>query len=261
MDYRRDNGTENRTSRATGIAVTVAVHAALISAAAFSDLGALTTLYPPPQEQSMLIEFEELAPKAIREKAGREPQSVEVDRTKPMNLVQQSQGQFTGSTQNVAKEATLGPEGDVEMPEPPREKEIDRRALFHSAANKSEKDTLAAQTSEKVSDKLAEGHALGNTAKGNTSGEPNARLKGRSVLGMLPSPSYSVQAEGTVVVDIWVDQYGNVTKAVAGAQGTTLTDATIWAAARAAALKAHFNMSPDAPALQQGTITYNFKLK
>ncbi len=244
MDYRRDNGTEARTSKITGIAVTVAVHAALVAAAAFSDLGALTTLYPPPQEQSMLIEFEELKPEAIREKAGREPQAVEIDRSKPMNLVQQSQGQFTGKSQNVAKEATLGPDGDVEVPEPVREKEIDRRALFHSAANKSEQDTLAAQTSEKVSDKLKEGHALGNTAKGNSQGEPNARLKG-----------------GTVVVDIWVDQYGNVTKAVAGAQGTTLTDATIWAAARSAALKAHFNMSPDAPALQQGTITYNFKLK
>ena len=92
MDYRRDNGTEARTSKITGIAVTVAVHAALVAAAAFSDLGALTTLYPPPQEQSMLIEFEELKPEAIREKAGREPQAVEIDRSKPMNLVQQSQG-------------------------------------------------------------------------------------------------------------------------------------------------------------------------
>ena len=147
MDYRRDNGTEARTSKITGIAVTVAVHAALVAAAAFSDLGALTTLYPPPQEQSMLIEFEELKPEAIREKAGREPQAVEIDRSKPMNLVQQSQGQFTGKSQNVAKEATLGPDGDVEVPEPVREKEIDRRALFHSAANKSEQDTLAAQTS------------------------------------------------------------------------------------------------------------------
>ena len=45
MDYRRDNGTEARTSKITGIAVTVAVHAALVAAAAFSDLGALTTLY------------------------------------------------------------------------------------------------------------------------------------------------------------------------------------------------------------------------
>ena len=36
MDYRRDNGTEARTSKITGIAVTVAVHAALVAAAAFS---------------------------------------------------------------------------------------------------------------------------------------------------------------------------------------------------------------------------------
>ena len=33
------------------------------------------------------------------------------------------------------------------------------------------------------------------------------------------------------------------------------------AAARAAALQTHFNQSADAPALQQGTITYVFKLQ
>ena len=66
---------------------------------------------------------------------------------------------------------------------------------------------------------------------------------------------------GKVVVDIWVDNYGNVTKAIAGAQGTTVTNQSLWAAARAAAMKAHFNQSADAPALQQGTITYIFKLK
>ena len=64
-----------------------------------------------------------------------------------------------------------------------------------------------------------------------------------------------------IVVTIWVDQYGNVQKAAPGAEGTTLTDATLWAAARKAALEAHFNVEPDAPASQQGTITYNFKLK
>jgi len=63
------------------------------------------------------------------------------------------------------------------------------------------------------------------------------------------------------VVDIWVDNYGNVTKAIAGGQGTTVSNQALWAAARAAAMKAHFNQSADAPALQQGTITYIFKLK
>ncbi|MCQ2223943.1 MAG: energy transducer TonB [Bacteroidaceae bacterium] len=89
----------------------------------------------------------------------------------------------------------------------------------------------------------------------------HARVKGRDVLGELPSPASYHQASGVVVVDIWVDQYGNVVKAVAGGQGTTTTDAKVWTAARNAAIKAHFNTSADAPALQKGTITYEFKMK
>lgn len=92
-------------------------------------------------------------------------------------------------------------------------------------------------------------------------GEPNAKVPGRSVNGTLPRPSYNVQASGKVVVDIWVDNYGNVQKAVAGVEGTTATDKNLWQAARKAALGAHFNMSADAPALQKGTITYDFRLK
>ena len=95
---------------------------------------------------------------------------------------------------------------------------------------------------------------------GETSGEPTAKVPGRSVNGTLPSPSYSVQAAGKVVVEIWVDNYGNVQKAVAGVEGTTATDKALWQAARKAALGAHFNMSADAPALQKGTITYIFRL-
>ncbi len=60
---------------------------------------------------------------------------------------------------------------------------------------------------------------------------------------------------------IWVDQYGTVTKAIAGADGTTVTDSRLWTAARNAAMGAHFNQSVDAPALQEGTITYIFSLK
>ncbi len=55
-----------------------------------------------------------------------------------------------------------------------------------------------------------------------------------------------------------VDQYGNVTEAIPGTEGTTVTNKLLWSAARNAAMKAHFNMSADAPALQTGTITYRF---
>ena len=44
-------------------------------------------------------------------------------------------------------------------------------------------------------------------------------------------------------------------------EGTTVTDKALWTAARNAAMKAHFNMSAEAPAIQMGTITYKFKLQ
>jgi hypothetical protein len=84
----------------------------------------------------------------------------------------------------------------------------------------------------------------------------NAKLVGRSVNGTLLRPVYSSEVSGIVVVEVWVDNYGNVQKAVAGAEGTTVSDKELWQAARKAALGAHFNMDADAPALQKGTITY-----
>ena len=206
-----------------------------------------------------MIEFEEVEIKKPKQTwRGTSPRA-EVP-SKEINLVQQSQAQNLGTKTNEAPEATIGDQGDIEVPEPPREKPIDRRALFAAADNKTEKDTLAAQTAREVTDALKAGHALGNTETGETRGEPKAKLTGRTVNGTLPRPSFGVQAEGVVVVEIWVDNYGIVKRAVAGAEGTTVTDKTLWQAARKAALGAHFNMSADAPVLQEGTITYIFKL-
>lgn len=259
--YRREQEDEKKSAGMLGIAVTCGVHILAFLLVGYFKLGALTYLYPPPQEQAVLIEFEPEEEIVRREKSGRAPQAMEIDATKPVNLVQQAQGPHVGSKENLAKESTIGPDGDVEVPEAKREVEIDNRALFTSAKNKAQKDTLASQTSSEVTDKLKEGHAQGNAQKANPDGTPNANLKGRNSLGALPVPSYSVQAEGVIVVKIWVDQYGNVTKARAGEEGTTLMDNTLWNAARNAALKAKFTSKSDSPALQEGTITYVFRLR
>ena len=58
-----------------------------------------------------------------------------------------------------------------------------------------------------------------------------------------------------------MDQYGKVKRAEPGADGTTITNAKLWAAARAAAMDAVFDMKADAPTMQEGTITYIFNLK
>ena len=91
-------------------------------------------------------------------------------------------------------------------------------------------------------------------------GSAGAHVQGRNIIGALPKPSYSVTSEGVVVVQVKVDQYGNVTEAIPGAEGTTTTDKELWKAARNAAMKSQFNMAADAPALQTGTITYCFGL-
>ena len=257
--YLKERERQEKRSRVTGVALTVSMHIVLI---ACCFLMGFTYLDPPPPEQEqILIDFDNPEIQKPRQTwDGTRPRAVQPDPTKDINLVQRSEAQNEGTRSNEAPEATVDNFGDVNVPEPKREKEIDRRALFSAADNKTRKDTLAAQTARDVSDALKAGHASGNTRTGETSGEPNAKLAGRSVNGTLPRPSYAVQTSGKVVGEIWVDNYGNVQKAVAGADGTTVTDKTLWQAARKAALGAHFNMSADAPALQKGTITYIFKL-
>ncbi len=257
--YLRERERQERKSRVTGVALTASAHVALLICCFFMGYTYLDP--PPPEQEQILIEFEE--PEISRPRQtwnGTRPQAYEPDPTKAINLVQRAESPIEGTKANEAPESVIDDFGDVEVEQPKREKEIDRRALFSAADNKTQKDTLAQQTARDVKDALKAGHASGNTRTGETAGEPNAKLAGRSVNGTLPKPSYGVQESGKVVVDIWVDQYGTVQKAVAGADGTTVTDKTLWQAARKAALGAHFNMSADAPALQKGTITYIFKL-
>lgn len=240
------------------LVVTVVFHASLV---VFGSFNGLTYIYPPPPEQSFVIDFSEDNEKQVvrQQKKGSAPQVEEPDRTKPINIVQKSEAQEIGKKENLAQEATVDDYGDVEKYEPPREKPIDKRALFQAANNKSDKDTLAPQTASKVTEALKEGHAQGNTKTGKTVGTPNAHVKGRSVVGVIARPDYPVQKEGTVVVTIWVNNYGDVTKAQPGAPGTTTENGTLWNEARKAAMNTHFNMDADAPALQKGTITYIFK--
>lgn len=256
--YLEERSRKERVSKVTGVVLTLAAHSTLLVFGAFTGF---KYIYPPPEEKSILIEFDEVTESdPLKVKTGTQPRANEIDRTRPIELVKQSEAQFEGHKQNLAQEATMGDKGDVDVYEPPREKQIDKRALFHAADNVTDKDTLAPQTSSKISESLSAGHADGNSKAGKTTGEPNARLQGRQLLGSIPSPSYTAQAAGVVVVDIWVDNYGAVQKAVVG-EGTTVTDKELWTAARNSAMKTHFSMSADAPALQQGTITYIFKLK
>ncbi|MBI9033556.1 MAG: hypothetical protein JEZ03_03690 [Bacteroidales bacterium] len=82
-------------------------------------------------------------------------------------------------------------------------------------------------------------------------------LKGRKAKH-LPKPTYDSEEQGRVVVTIYVNKYGEVTRAVAGARGTTVSDQKLHKMAREAALRAKFSSNPEAPEIQKGMITYTF---
>lgn len=253
--YLREREKETRNSTIAGIALAVGLHVLACVCCAFTGL---KYIWPPPQEQTFLIDFtEEEEEPIVRQRQGQQPQAEDVDLTQDIRLVQRSESPHQSENENKTAEAKPDDFGDVETPVP--EEEINKNALFPGMSKKD--SSLAPHSATKPEAEFKAGHPKGNTSKGTADGEPNAHVKGRSVLGALPKPSYNEQTEGKVVVSIWVDQYGNVTKAVPGAQGTTVNNSKLWAAARAAAMKAHFNQSADAPALQEGTITYVFKLK
>jgi len=86
-------------------------------------------------------------------------------------------------------------------------------------------------------------------------------LKGRKAKE-LPKPTYNVNEEGVVVVEIRVDKKGNVIMAEPGKKGTTTTNKALWEYAKRAALQSKFspNNNPNDPEIQKGTITYNFMI-
>lgn len=110
--------------------------------------------------------------------------------------------------------------------------------------------------------------------QGKTTGDPNAQgydgtggsgggvsfdLAGRSSKQM-PKPPNTFRESGIVVVTIYVNREGKVTRVITGAKGTTTSSPELRELARQAAMKAQFSQKDDAPDEQKGSITYRFEL-
>lgn len=104
-----------------------------------------------------------------------------------------------------------------------------------------------------------DGTADSKNYSGGGSGASDYSLNGRSIVGSVPKPAYKENVEGVIVVTIEVNASGSVISARAGAQGTTIGDASLRKAAEQAALKAKFN-GISGNTVQTGTITYRYKL-
>ena len=260
--YLRSRQTEDKRARWTGLAATVAVH---VLALVVCLTAGLKYLDPPPPETSFLIDFDEelFEPETpAQTKIGRQPQAEETDPEKPVELVQKAESPHVSDRPNKTPATKENGHGDVEVPSPPKKEEpkLDPRATFPGMSQQDDKATAPHAGSE-AAEGFKAGQPDGNTKEGRTQGNANAQLKGRNVVGTISRPVYNAQLEGTVVVQIKVNQYGEVTEAVPGVSGTTVADKGLWNAARTAAMKTKFNVSADAPPIQTGTITYIFKLQ
>ena len=258
-EYLRERKKTEDRSKVTGIVLTVLLHAAALCLVSFSGL---SYIYPPPEETSFLLDYTEEEDIQFKPVYGREPQGEDVDREKDVELVQKSESPNESLAQNLTPAAKPDDFGDVETPEPPRKEEpkLDPRAAFPGMAKKDTTLTAPHNAREASSDFRA-GQATGNTEKARTEGVANAHVEGRKVnKSTLVKPGYDVQESGKIVMKIWVDNYGNVKKAIVD-DGTTISNTKLIAEARAAAMKAHFDQKIDAPVTQKGTITYIFNLQ
>ena len=259
-EYLRERKKTEDRSKLTGIVLTVLLHAAALCLVSFSGL---SYIYPPPEESSFLLDFTEEEEPQFKPVYGREPQGEDVDLEKDLELVQKSESPNESLAQNLTPATKPDDFGDAETPEPPREEEpkLDPRASFPGMAKK-DTTLTAPHNAREASSEFRAGQASGNSETAKAEGVANAHLEGRKVnKSTLMKPGYDLQESGKVVVKIWVDNYGHVKRAEAGADGTTVTNMKLWAAARSAAMKAVFDQKIDAPAMQEGTITYIFTLQ
>lgn len=112
-------------------------------------------------------------------------------------------------------------------------------------------------TNSGVGDGGGTGHGNGNPG---FNGRGGYDLIGRLIVKK-PAPMTDPEEEGTVVVEIIVDETGRVVKAIPGQRGSTTTSANLYSKARQAAMQAKFNQSPTGTKEQRGTYTFVFTLE
>ncbi|MDR2145145.1 MAG: TonB family protein [Tannerella sp.] len=107
-----------------------------------------------------------------------------------------------------------------------------------------------------------QGSPFGNSDSGanvGVGGFGSFSLSGRTLReGGLQRPNYSAQVEGKIVINITVDNYGNVISATINPKGTNIEDLSMRNSAIQAARGAKFNRIQSADN-QMGTITYIYK--
>lgn len=199
-------------------------------------------------EEEIVEQISEEAP-AIQEKSAEKPEKpkAEVPKETPEEVVEEEQ---------VVEDPVIVPE--KVKPEPEPEPVVDPRLMYTGKKNTSGDssegpDNEAGDKGKVTGDPNSSGYdGLGGQGNGISFNLGNRKAKS------LPKPTYDSDDQGKVVVSIWVNKMGVVTRAEIMQKGTNVTDSKLRNMARQAALKAKFTADVDAAEVQKGSITYNF---
>ncbi len=258
------------------LAITVTLHVLLILLLIFFGLKYLD----PPPERGIAINFGtsevgsgENQPTEPVKSAPKPTTSPVVSQPKP--VVEEVVTQEIEEAPVIQKKVEKKP---VVQQKPVEPKKVEPVKQPDPTPEKSTSDALSSILNGPRSDGTASGGEGNDQAagdKGSRDGDPNASSYYGNGMGLDGDGNYRLggrralnkeriiqdcNESGLVVVQIEVNQSGQVTKAIPGVKGTTNNAPCLTDPARRAALATRFNSDAKAPSKQVGTITYNFKL-
>lgn len=240
--------TRENKNRTIAIAVTVAVHVLVV---VLLVVMAFTTPLPLPGEAGVEVNLG-----MYNEGIGNQQQP------KPKQVVETPKPQ-----QEQVKEETVTQDTEetpaIEAPKPKKEPKVNERALFKPSDKPQDEQTSSEGITGNPGD---QGNPNGGQnidnyeGQGGAGGGPSYSLGGRGAKHLASPNKDDVSEDGTIVVDIWVDRDGRVTKAQIG-KGTDISTQRLRQLAINAAKSSVFTPDKDAAELQRGTITYIFKVR
>ncbi|HRZ41597.1 MAG TPA: hypothetical protein P5228_02720 [Bacteroidales bacterium] len=184
--------------------------------------------------------------------------------TEPVSRPNPEQGERTYVTDNrpdnppapvASPTVKLTQTAPVTQPETPKQK-VNPNALFTKKGTSGSGGSGSSSGSGKGSGTGTKPGDGTGTGKGSGTG-PSFSLTGRTHKE-LPLPSYNSDRQGKIVIDVNVDQQGNVVDAQYNSRLSTTSDLQLKAAAIEAAKRSRFSVNLDAPVVQRGMITYTF---
>jgi len=264
--------TNQKKDKIKGVAGTVIVHAAII---ALLILLGFTTPLPLPEEEGVEVSLGysnqgmgNIQPKEIPP----------VQQTAPPPKLQPKQQEDEIVTQDIEEAPAIEQTKETAVDDTPVEETPVIEEPEKEVVKEEPKVNPAALYKGKTK-QTTESGSEGITGQPGDQGKPTGTIDSKEYLGKggfgdgpsysldgrthkrIPTPSKNFSENGTVVVQITVNQAGKVIKAVAIDKGSNTTNSKLRRLAEEAAKKAMFNPNFDAAEFQRGTITYHFVVR